>query len=227
MLDAFRQLVKEGRECLAPAGEVGCAEAIDKHNERTGGTRWSLLRPWQSSTVGVGRVTGGKHHGIGRGGARWPAGDIRGITQPAQPVNDRWRGKLGGTESFNDVSAHGFAGFFKTGQNLISQGESAEDIFRDHRAAGDHAVAIQPGFALGSRARRGIVRRRDGQRPAAIHIRRGGVRALGLGERGASHAQAGALRAALLLMRAAPRPVRGKPSADRCKRIGADKAHLY
>src|SRR5699024_6697313 len=28
MLDAFRQLVKEGRECLAPAGEVGYAEAI-------------------------------------------------------------------------------------------------------------------------------------------------------------------------------------------------------
>src|SRR5690625_3603835 len=77
MLDAFRQLVKEGRECLAPAGEVRSEEAVDKHNERTGGTRWSLLRPWPSSTVGAGRAPGGKHHGTGRGGARWPAAATR------------------------------------------------------------------------------------------------------------------------------------------------------
>src|SRR5699024_2751615 len=130
---------------------------------RTGGTRWSLLRPWQSSTVGVGRVTGGKHHGIGRGGARWPAGDIRGITQPAQPVNDRWRGKLGGTEHLNVVSKISFAGFFKTGPDVIGKGETAEDVFRYHRAAGDQAVAIQSGFAMGSRACSCIVRCWDGQ----------------------------------------------------------------
>ena len=91
-VDAIGQRFDKGGEGFTAAGEVGDGQAVDKHHQRTGRTGGPAggfavgvvaLRPRQGRTVGIGRVAGGEDKGLGLGGARRPAGHVRGIGQSA------------------------------------------------------------------------------------------------------------------------------------------------
>ena len=138
---------------------------------------------------------------------------------------------MGGTQPVDDVAAHGLAGFLKTGEHLIGQRETAEHILGHDGAAGEHAVAVEPGLAVGDGPGGGIGRGWYRERPPAHDIGRG-PRARGilrLGEGGTTHAQAGASGPPLRAMRGAARAgTAGRQSgANRRERIGTHQAHLY
>ena len=218
---------------------MGDGEAIDKNGQRPRrpprrrrGLATSLiaLRPVERRAVRVGRIGRGEHHHVRLGGPRRPPGDVGGVRQSTQPVDDRGRRKLRRAEPLDDIAAHRFAGFFEPGEHLVGQREPAKHVLGDDAAAGNHAVAVQPRLAVREAAVGRIGRGRNGKRPAPAHIRRGlsRLRLVGLGKRGTAHAQPGAGRPPFRAVRGAPPPaLAGQARANGLEGIGGDKARFH
>ena len=204
VVNPLRERVEECGHRFAPAGDVGGEQAVDEHHHcarRAGG---ALLRPRERGAVGV-RGVGCREHVHVRGfRARRPPDQVVRILVPAQPVDGRRRGELGGAQSVDEVTAHRFAAFLKTRQGLVGQGEPAEDVLGHHGPAGDHPVAVQQRLPQRHRATRRVGVRLRRERPAADHV--------GRGERG----KAGAARAHPASRRPPLRPVRRLPASQAC-----------
>src|SRR5699024_2329250 len=95
-------------------------------------------------TIGVGGIGSGDEVDLGVGGAGGPALHIRGVIQATEAVDDGRGGELCRAEALDEITAHGLAALLESGEHLVGQGETTDDILGYHTAPGDHTVAVQP-----------------------------------------------------------------------------------
>jgi hypothetical protein len=170
-------VIAEGQQGFTAPFHVEDQRTIHQHHEGAGlapgtvpGSGVVVLGgPGEGSTVGVGRIGGSQ----GKGN-RFGLGELAVLRIRTQPVYCCGDGELGRAQVFDEVAAAAAAGFFQPGQDFVHQAESAQDLFRHHRTAGDHAVAVQQELCGGARVDGGVQLRLRKRGPTACrHGRRG------------------------------------------------------